>query len=46
MKPSQDALDIDAAHKLYRAAMGTPWEALAKLNLELAVALAKARAAS
>lgn len=30
---SQAAIDIDRAHKLYRDAIGTPFEAAARVNL-------------
>lgn len=45
MTPSQDALDIDAAHKLYRDALGTPREELAREYLRIMIAKAKRKEA-
>ncbi len=41
--PSQDAQDIDAAHKVLRSAIGTPREELARAYLEIVVAKVKRR---
>jgi hypothetical protein len=41
--PSRDAVDIDAAHKVLRDAIGTPQEAIARAYLEEVVRRVKAR---
>ncbi len=40
--PSPEAVEIDRAHKIYRDAIGTPREELARVYLELIVAKVKA----
>jgi hypothetical protein len=44
MKPSQDALDIDAALKQLRVARGTDRESMALAELDAVVARVKAKA--
>jgi hypothetical protein len=44
MKPSQDALDLDEAIKLFRVARGTEREESAKAYLDATVARLKAKA--
>jgi hypothetical protein len=44
MKPSQDAVDIDYAHKVLRNAIGTPQEELAMAYLKAIVERVKAKA--
>ena len=41
--PSADALEIDAAHKVFRDALGTPREDLARAYLAAVVAKVKRR---
>ena len=41
--PSAEAIEIDAAHKVLRDAIGTRQEAIARKYLELVVAKIKAR---
>jgi hypothetical protein len=43
MTPSQDALDINEAHKLVKQCLGTSLEVAARVNLERVVARVKAR---
>ena len=44
MKPSQDAVDLDYAHKVLRQAIGTPQETLAREYLRIIVERVKAKA--
>jgi len=45
IRPSQDAIEIDAAHKVLRDSMGTPREELARAYLAVVVDKVKRRSA-